>query len=67
MVKVIPTLSASVYANDKGSIVAPPSGIAKTNSKAKSWIVRCFKDFAANTALHGYNHIVREDASNWER
>lgn len=27
------------------------------------WIVRCFKEFASNTALHGYNHIVREDST----
>lgn len=66
MVKVIPTISLNV--NDTAAIAVPKTNIRNNNkTKAKSWIVRCFKDFAANTALHGYNHIVREDASTWER
>lgn len=39
----------------------------KAKTKIDSWIVRCFNDFARNTALHGYNHIVREDTSKWEK
>lgn len=62
MVKVVPTISSNV--NDKAVLSVSP---LKPKSKAQSWIVRCFKDFAANTALHGYSHIVREDASMWER
>lgn len=33
----------------------------------KTWIKRSFNEFAANTALHGYNHIVRQDTAQWER
>lgn len=46
--------------------------LSKLSSRPKklegeSWVVRYFKEFAANTALHGYNHIVREDSTKWER
>ncbi|XP_031617478.1 sodium channel protein Nach-like [Contarinia nasturtii] len=33
----------------------------------ESCLARRFKEFASNTALHGYNHIVREDSTKWER
>lgn len=36
-------------------------------SYEESWYVRYFKEFASNTALHGYNHIVRENSTKWER
>lgn len=76
MVKVVPiaTISDRVAMNSvqmKNVHLKKPK-IRKTlkNSKSKrqeSWIVKSFKEFAANTALHGYNHIVREDATKWER
>lgn len=62
MVKVIPSISANL---DDSAIVKKNSDKLKDNTK--SWISRCFNDFASNTALHGYNHIVREDTSKWER
>lgn len=39
----------------------------KRSSGLKDWILKSFKDFASNTALHGYNHIVREGIATWER
>lgn len=37
------------------------------SSKKGSIITRTFKEFAANTALHGYNHIVRDGTTKWEK
>lgn len=78
MVKVLPvpisTISGRVY-NNASKVrkihVKPSKSLRKSkNSKSdseESWLVRCFKEFAKNTALHGYNHIVREDSTKWER
>lgn len=33
----------------------------------ESWLAKHFKEFASNTALHGYIHIVREDSTKCER
>lgn len=42
-----------------------------TNKKPKTqkvaWIWKHFKEFSANTALHGYNHIVRNNSTKCER
>lgn len=32
-----------------------------------SWFKRAFREFADNTVLHGYNHIVDDNASKYER
>lgn len=76
MVKVIPipTISGRVShkvfkvkrARVKSARLSKLSSRPK-NSAGESWVVRYFKEFAANTALHGYNHIVREDSTKWER
>ena len=39
----------------------------KPVSQSEHWVWRIFKEFASSTALHGYNHIVREDTARWER
>lgn len=31
------------------------------------WIRNSFRQFCNNTALHGYNYIVRDDTAQWER
>lgn len=33
----------------------------------KRRIAQCFNDFATNTSMHGYYHIVRTDASTFEK
>lgn len=75
MVKVvpIPTISSRLDKNfHKVRRIKVQNGVIPFESQAKEkqqehWIVRCFKEFAANTALHGYIHIVRPGASKWER
>lgn len=73
MVKVIPisTISDRVSKNvlkvrkihvKQSKLPKNPKSIPK-----ESWLQRCFKEFAENTALHGYNHIVRENSTKWER
>lgn len=75
MIKVapIPTISSRVDQNfPKVKRLKLRNAVIPTEKSTKGkpkphWIVRCFKDFAANTALHGYIHIVRPGASKWER
>lgn len=72
MVKVVPirTISERVSNNLlKIKRVHVKSARLSKPKKAndESWFVRYFKEFATNTALHGYNHIVREDSTKWER
>lgn len=75
MVKVvpIPTISSRVdenFSNVRRLRVQNFAIQSESQAKEKQqqhWIVRCFKEFAANTALHGYIHIVRPGASKWER
>lgn len=77
MVKVTPisTISSRLdkkFPKVRNIHVKNASFLPKTKPKVEnvgkdSWIVRCFKEFAANTALHGYNHIVRAETSKWER
>lgn len=37
------------------------------SSNEESLVARTFREFASNTALHGYNHIVREGTTKWEK
>lgn len=75
MVKVapIPTISSRMDKNfPKVKGLKVQNAVIQSESEAKEkqqqhWIVRCFEEFAANTALHGYIHIVRPGASKWER
>lgn len=32
-----------------------------------TWFKKTFQEFAANTVLHGYNHIVQADTSKYEK
>lgn len=73
MVKVvtIPTISSRVDKKfPKVRRLTVQNTVIQSQAKEKQqphWIVRCFKEFAANTALHGYIHIVRPGASKSER
>lgn len=72
MVKVYPmkisTISGRIHNNTKRKkIDVKPTPKNSKSIREESWLVRCFKEFAENTALHGYNHIVREDSTKWER
>lgn len=75
MVKVVPISTISDQVSKSSAKVKKIHGHVKQSKFLKSvkkvqkdsWIVRCFNEFAENTALHGYNHIVREDSSKWER
>lgn len=75
MVKVvpIPAISSRVDKNFsnvrrlKAQNFAIQSEYQAKEKQQQHWIVRCFEEFAANTALHGYIHIVRPGASKWER
>ncbi|XP_055295176.1 sodium channel protein Nach-like [Sitodiplosis mosellana] len=77
MVKVLPisTISDRVHNSTikvrrfhvKPSLKLPRLSKHSKTTGDKSWFVRCFKEFAENTALHGYNHIVREESTKGER
>lgn len=73
MTKILPTISAQVAPISVAQL-KPKANAAAFNKKVqpekfefKIWMKRSFKEFATNTALHGYNHIVREDTAMWER
>lgn len=44
----------------------PPANPRKRHA-IFSWFKRAFHEFANNTVLHGYNHIVDDNASKYER
>lgn len=71
MVKVKPISTISSRVDNKltkvKKIHVQPIPVKKKTVVRDSWLMRCFKEFAQNTALHGYNHIVRADTSKWER
>lgn len=76
MVKVSPmpiaTISNRIHNNTlRGrKVKVKPSSKLSKNTKSvrkESCLMRCLKEFAKNTALHRYNHIVREDSTKWER
>lgn len=73
MVKVIPISTISDRVSKSvpkvRKIYVKQSKLTKTSKPTpkQSWLHRCFNEFAANTALHGYNHIVRENSTKWER
>lgn len=75
MVKVvpIPTISSRADKNvPKGRRLNVQNAAIQSESQAQEkeqqhWAVRCFKEFAMNTALHGWVHIVRPGSSKWER
>lgn len=73
MTKLIPTISERIRPFDIDSFKKTNSNTSLLKKKTqqefdiKSWISRSFKEFASNTALHGYNHIVRDDTAAWER
>lgn len=48
-------------ANDKFNTITFEKSISKSR------IAQCFDDFATNTSMHGYYHIVRADASIFEK
>lgn len=55
-----------IYNGDSGQVKS------KSSTKTKSlnffqWFVQQLKSFCSVTALHGYNHIVKEDSALWER
>lgn len=72
MTKLIPTISARIEPANVDQLKIKAIATVDKQSQPnkfdfKLWVSRCFKEFAANTALHGYNHIVREDTAPWER
>lgn len=68
----IPTISRQISDKEfnfkKIQVKAAIKRIDKRSTIEKtSWIWQHFKDFSANTALHGYNHIVQNDTTKCER
>lgn len=73
MVKVlpIPTISGRVGSSPlkvrKIRVKPLEKSTQEKSSNEESLVARTFREFASNTALHGYNHIVREGTTKWEK
>lgn len=67
----IPTISREINGTELKAKKIYVEASKRMNKKSKmqktSWIWQHFKEFSANTALHGYNHIVRNDTTKCER
>lgn len=70
----IPTLSREISDRElkakkiQVKALKPTTTHKKTKAQKKiAWISQHFKEFSANTALHGYNHIVRNESTKCER
>lgn len=68
----IPTISQEISGKELKVKKIQVKALKPTiNKKPKiqkiAWIWQHFKEFSENTALHGYNHIVRNDSTKCER